>query len=237
MSPEHKIGHSRIVWLVIVLIVLGCVHLLWRFEILLPLQVESPISWHGIMPGHTTVQEAFALLGPSDTKGKRNVDTRAYNIYAYVGRYEELSSQIVELWTEERANQEIVIAIFRRGALKDISSLKQLVGEYKQPDKVSWHYRCGTRFLVWSQKGIGAQVFTYGQPSWGNPLGEILLFEPMSLDQFMQMPWPYYKPPPIEGKIFLENNPCNKDSIHPDIGAEDPYDWEHMPTLPSTSSP
>lgn len=240
MPSEHKTRRLHSAWLGLALIIfaiLGVVCLLLYFVIRQPSQFGSPISWYGIVPGQTTPQEVFVLLGPPDDQGVWNKDERNYRIYTYRHRDKQLNTQIVELWTEERDKQEIVVAIFRRGVLKDDPSLKQLVSDYRQPDKVSWHYRCGTRFLVWAQRGVGAQAFTYSHPDWNNPIGEILLFEPMSLEHFLQIPWPYFKPPPIDGKIFWGNNPCNTDSPNPDFGAEDPYDWQHMPTPSTTPTP
>jgi hypothetical protein len=218
-------------------VILGIGYFLFHFVISQPAQFGPSISWYGIVPGRTTIQEAFARLGSPDGQGVWNKDTQSYHIYGYSRQYEQLNSQIVELWTEERGNDEIIVAIFRRGVLKDISSLKQLVADYQRPDKISWHYRCGTRFLVWAQKGIGVQAFTYSQPNWDNPIGEVLLFEPMSLEHFLQIPWPYHKPPLIDGKIFSEKNPCTDDSPNPDFGAEDPYDWQQMPPLSSAPTP
>lgn len=233
MPSDPKHGHSRSTWLwsaLIVFVILGVAYLLLRLVADQSSQFEPAVSWHGITPGHTSIQEALAVLGPPDSQGQRNIGTRDYNIYAYINRSDQFSAQFVEIWTEKRGNPEVVIGIFRGGNLSDISSLGQLVSDYQQPDKVSWHHRCSTRFLVWAQKGIGAQAWTYGRPSWDNPVSEMLLFEPMSLAHFLQTPWPYFKPPPMDGQIFWEQNPCNNDYPNPDFGAEDPYDWTHMPT-------
>ena len=108
-------------------------------------------------------------------------------------------------------------------SLADINTLEQLVLLYGRPQKTSWTFFRTTRYLVWAQDGIATMVDAdIRYRSWDKFLvGNVLIFESMSLDQFLQTQWPY--------KGWEDHN-LYIDGDAPDTLPEDPYDWEHMPT-------
>ena len=195
---------------------------------------EHPSSWRGITPGQTTLEEAETLLGAPDFTEKR----QGYQVYGYEGRA-ELGWHNVELWAAEREGQEVLIGVLRvdqyldegtdRYSLADIQNLEQLVTPYGRPEQVTWSNYCQARHLVWAQNGIASTVDSHADPpEWSNFFVQaVLIFEPMSVRQFMRTRWPW----PQYGPVWSHQNPCDETDVL-DALPEDPYDWEHVPSSP-----
>lgn len=201
---------------------------LWYYEIFPPIAVsKTASSWHDITVGQTALDEALVALGMSDSVEVRNDN----QIYRYDNR-QNLGWQRIELWIEQRSNQRVVFGILRDLPLEnaEIQSLEQLVIMYGQPDKVTWANYCEARYLIWAHQGVAALASGGVRQFEWNELHvlNILIFKPMGVRQFLKSTWPW----PQYGAGFANENTCVQPYTDaPDTLPEDPYDWEHMPTL------
>jgi hypothetical protein len=195
--------------------------------------LSPPPTWEGITPGFTTGQGATELLGrPSQVE-----ERIGYQIYRYAPR-RGWNYQLVEVWLEERNEELIVSAIFRTHPLNvelimdaDVGTLDELVVEYGRPHLVKWGSFCRVRYLFWPNQGILAEanasvsIFDWNELR----LEQVLIFEPMSLDQVIDKPWPW--PSDYIYMGWTDHNPCTREVTDaPDTLPEDPYNWENMPT-------
>jgi hypothetical protein len=223
MYPQHELI-KRTVWLLGALLLTSAGCFLWYFEIFPSPRLSAAPSWNGIIPGQTTLGQAYAILGKPD----RTVLGDQYGVDIYQKR-EELGWEYVELWYEHRENAAIIVGVFRAIAYPiggKVPTLDEIVIQYGRPEEVSWSNSCRSRFLLWASEGIASVAYAEVDLFDWNELhiGSILLFEPMSTRQFMRMKWSL----PLFASQYADHNTCIGDA--PDTLPEDPYDWAHMPT-------
>jgi hypothetical protein len=193
-----------------------------------------PETWHGIIPGQTTINIAIEILGNPDSRDVKGL----YTIIRYVNRDEFEGWKNVELWAETRDQDEIVFAIYRNSPtlgddfryLTDVPNVETLAFQYGRPNKVTWAWGFETRFLIWANQGVAAGAeANVRELNWDEMrVGDIVFFEPMGLNQFFRIapnwPWPDY------GGGFANNNLYPPGfSNRPDKLPEDPYDWKNIP--------
>lgn len=203
------------------------------------LPVMSTLVWQGITPGKTTLTEVVSLLGDPHEQTRRG----DYQIYTYKnlgylgpsGRWHE-----TEIWAQVQAMSTTVMAVYRSDpytkatdtgyiSRADIASVGDLVNIYGKPDKVAWTYIVNLRYLIWARYGIAAEVnVNMWRRRWNElHVFEVILFEPMTLSEFLQTqsqwPWPHQV-----SEIGTENLYPVGSSDHPDALPEDPFDWNNI---------
>ena len=184
-------------------------------------QTITPLSWNGITPGQTSLTEALTILGEPDSIYQKN----GYDVYSYVDK-KGLNWHLVEIWAKKNGFKTTIRGILRSIPYlenPEINTLDQLVLFYRQPQKVTWTFFRTTRYLIWTNIGIAVMADAdIRYRSWDTFLVDnILIFEPMSLEQFLQTQWP---------STDWEDQNLYSGGDSPDTLSEDPYDWKHMPT-------
>lgn len=191
--------------------------------------LSSAPSWRGLQPGVTTITQALATMNEPD----EIIEIGEFTIYRF--RRDQPAWNLVELWTKANEGQDIPIsAIYRTIPFKGMASLEPsdvlpLVWKYGRPDYIGWGGDRYARYFIWANRGVvvdvGASVDLFTWQELGYSM--IMIFEPMSVEEFFATPWPY----PIPGEGFpTENQYPGGD--RPDIYPRDPYDWDNLPTPP-----
>lgn len=194
--------------------------------------------WHGIVPGWTRLPIAFIILGKPD----ETINQGGYQIHRYIKREQLDNWKEIQLWSDRKGWNSVVRAIYRSSQVydrklmsdigqenmaKDIELLSEIVIKYGRAEKVTWSNVCG-RYLIWPEKGISvaAEHLSLRRYGWDVLVNSILLFSPMSLDEYLATDWPWLG---YGAEISSYRTCAEGDS--PDPFPEDPYDWEQIPTL------
>ncbi len=233
MVSSHRTISSRLLWLMMGLGIVACSGISWPSnKSVTPQLLSSPPSWHGIMPGQTSLAQVLDILGQPDSIERRY----GYEVYRYLEHKDLGNWEKVELWIAEQNQSSRVSAVFRAWpyweedrSLADVQTLAQLITEYGRPDRVIWTPICKERYLIWAHEGVA--VSASAQPSFLHPeeytVGDVLLFAPMPIRTFMGTDWPY----PNDGSGWSNGNTCTSQTTDaPDTLPEDPYDWDKLLT-------
>lgn len=200
-----------------------------------PPNLKTPIVWHGIAPGKTEIAEAIELWGvPTDVEMREN----SFVVYEYRD-HKEWGWDLLELWIKGNVVEAILLGgpDMTKWPVMPEPYLIDFVLEYGRPEKVTWAGLCRERILIWAHNGIAVSTDanTYLHTWETFAIADMLIFKPMSIQQFLSADWPTS---PYIGKLFYETNPCAEDNPNgPDPFPEDPYDWDHMPTPAATAMP
>ncbi len=190
-------------------------------------------SWKGVQPGQTTAEQTLLLLGKPD----RMEETPPFLIYGY-DDHAEWGWQLIEIWFERANDQWLVSGVFftipyiDRGLSFISNQAFTLLLEYDRPTKVTWGKKSFARYWIWTEAGVAVEVSSTLSDvtgvGWDKAgYSELLLFNPMELEQFLETDWPW----PLGSSGFsLQNLFPEGKGIHADTRPEDPYDWTTMPT-------
>jgi hypothetical protein len=216
-------------------------------------------TWNGITPGETTLAQALAKLGPRKEFQSRDGCIRlSYLIDPFAPEYIKGWGEI-NILLKPLAGNFVVVLIHRTDLqitppnnpyLLEEGDLKFWAMANRRPDKVTWSRLRHFRVLIWARQGMAITAFsTNPQTSWNDQIlakavVEIILFEPIDLQQLL-------KPDLGNGEEFTVAYPCASlldvrslpsntkppSSVIKDPFPQDPYDWENLPTPPTTESP
>lgn len=203
---------------------------------LLPTFTPEPslyTSWKGIQPGQTTAEQTLLLLGQPD----RTAETPPFLVY-YYDDHAEWGWRRIEIWFEPVNDQWVVSGVFFTWTYSDqymslvSTQVLPLLLEYGRPTKVTWGKNPRVRYWIWAEAGVAVEASSTLSDVTGvgwdkTGYSELLLFNPMELEQFLETDWPW---PQDSHGFSLRNLYPEGEATRADTRPEDPYDWTTMPT-------
>lgn len=188
---------------------------------LLAKQLADPPCWLDLCIGKSKLNESEHVLGTPRLISERS-DSEMWEVWIF-------DEQNVEVWVDSSQVIQVILIFDPR---EDLPSLDKLVEKIGRPDKVTWVSYFGWRYWLWPRYGIAANASKYTRVSYrwkasprtwqGVVLEEVMLFRPMSLQDFLDnySEWPF----PVDAGPGKEN-PYPPDQFGiVDPAPENPYE-------------